>query len=96
MPEVCRELLPQRRPGVCRAALRLSLIHIKMCIRDRLNQLWELTSLQVNLFLPQQKLISKTRTGATVRKKHDHPTTPLHRLLNHHADLCLLYTSRCV
>ncbi len=54
---------------------------------DLLNQLWELTSLQVNLFLPQQKLISKTRTGATVRKKHDHPTTPLHRLLNHHADL---------
>ena len=54
---------------------------------DLLNQLWELTSLQVNLFLPQQKLISKTRTGATVRKKHDHPTTPLHRLLTHHADL---------
>ena len=28
-----------------------------------------------------------SRTGATVRKKHDHPTTPLHRLLTHHADL---------
>ena len=49
-----------------------------------LNQLWPLTSLQVNLFLPQQKLISKTRTGAVVRKKYDTATTPLGRLLNHH------------
>ena len=32
-----------------------------------LNQLWPLSSLQVNLFLPQQKLLSKTRTGAIVR-----------------------------
>lgn len=49
-----------------------------------LNQLWPLVSLQVNLFLPQQKLISKTRTGATVRKTHDVATTPLRRLLNRH------------
>lgn len=54
---------------------------------DLLNQLWPLTSLQVNLFLPQQKLISKTRTGALVRKKHDTATTPLRRLLNQHVNL---------
>jgi transposase InsO family protein len=54
---------------------------------DLLNQLWPLASLQVNLFLPQQKLLSKTRTGATVRKTHDTAATPLHRLLTDHADL---------
>ena len=54
---------------------------------DLLNQLWPLTSLQVNLFLPQQKLISKTRTGAIVKKKHDTATTPLRRLLDHHGHL---------
>lgn len=52
-----------------------------------LNQLWPLVSLQVNLFLPQQKLLSKTRTGAVVRKKHDPATTPLRRLLDHHVDI---------
>jgi len=54
---------------------------------DLLNQLWPLASLQVNLFLPQQKLLTKTRTGATVRKTYDTATTPLDRLLNHHPDL---------
>lgn len=54
---------------------------------DLLNQLWPLTSLQVNLFLPQQKLLSKTRTGAVVRKTHDTAATPLRRLLDHHDDL---------
>lgn len=54
---------------------------------DLLNQLWPLTSTQVNLFLPQQKLLSKTRTGAVVRKQHDTATTPLRRLLDHHGDL---------
>lgn len=54
---------------------------------DLLNQLWPLTSMQVNLFLPQQKLVSKERTGATVRKTHDTATTPLKRLLDHHDDL---------
>ena len=49
-----------------------------------LNQLWSLVSLQVNLFLPQQKLLSKTRTGATVHKKHDTAATPLRRLLDQH------------
>lgn len=54
---------------------------------DLLNQLWPPVSLQVNLFLPQQKLLSKTRTGATVRKRHDTATTPLGRLQTQHADL---------
>lgn len=54
---------------------------------DLLNQLWPLVSLQVNLFLPQQKLISKTRTGAIVRKKHDTAATPLQRLNIQHPDL---------
>ena len=48
---------------------------------DLLNQLWPLVSAQVNLFLPQQKLISKTRRGATVSKRYDTATTPLDRLL---------------
>jgi hypothetical protein len=51
---------------------------------DLLNQLWPLTSVQVNLFLPQQKLVSKTRTGARVRKTYDTAATPLRRLLDHH------------
>jgi hypothetical protein len=54
---------------------------------DLLNQLWPLVSLQVNLFLPQQKLLSKTRTGAIVRKTHDTAATPLRRLLGQHGDL---------
>lgn len=54
---------------------------------DLLNQLWPLVSLQVNLFLPQQKLVSKNRTGAVIRKQHDTATTPLRRLLDHHGDL---------
>ena len=54
---------------------------------DLLNQLWPLTSVQVNLFLPQQKLLSKTRTGATVRKTYDTALTPMHRLLEHHREI---------
>ena len=54
---------------------------------DLLNQLWPLASIQVNLFLPQQKLISKTRTGAKVSKRYDRATTPMHRLLRDHPDL---------
>lgn len=54
---------------------------------DLLNQLWPLASLQVNLFLPQQKLLTKTRTGATVRKTYDTAAAPLDRLLNDHPDL---------
>ncbi|MFP5282309.1 MAG: DDE-type integrase/transposase/recombinase [Actinomycetes bacterium] len=54
---------------------------------DLLHQLWPLVSLQVNLFLPQQKLATKTRTGAQVRKTYGTAATPLHRLLDHHHKL---------
>jgi transposase InsO family protein len=52
-----------------------------------LNQLWPLVSLQVNLFLPQQKLISKTRNGAKVSKRYDKAVTPLNRLLRSFDDM---------
>ncbi|WP_392507883.1 hypothetical protein ACF3NT_13895 [Naumannella halotolerans] len=54
---------------------------------DLLNQLWALVSVQVNLFLPQQKLVSKTRHGARVSKRHDTAATPWARLTGSHADL---------
>lgn len=54
---------------------------------DLLNHLWPLTSLQVNLFLPQQKLVSKTRTGAKLTKTYDTATTPMRRLLDQHNDI---------
>lgn len=54
---------------------------------DMLTQLWPLTSMHVNLFLPQQKLVSKTRTGAVVRKTHDTAHTPLQRLRDQHREL---------
>lgn len=40
------------------------------------------TSAFVNVFLPSQKLISKTRQGAKIRKRYDAPQTPLQRVLN--------------
>lgn len=52
-----------------------------------LTELWPLVSLQVNLFLPQQKLIAKVRTGAVVKKTYDTAATPVQRLLNDHADI---------
>lgn len=54
---------------------------------DLLNQLWPLVSIQVNLFLPQQRLISKTRHGAKVTKRHDTAATPMDRLLTHYHDM---------
>lgn len=54
---------------------------------ELLNQLWALTSLQVNLFLPQHKLIAKTRTGARVRKTYDTAATPMQRLITDHSDV---------
>ena len=54
---------------------------------DLLTGLWPLTSVQVNLFLPQQKLVSKTRTGARMRKTYDIAMTPMQRLLDHNGDL---------
>ncbi|WP_091532731.1 integrase catalytic domain-containing protein [Microlunatus soli] len=54
---------------------------------DLLNQLWPLVSIQVNQFLPQQRLISKTRHGAKVSKRHDQGATPSHRLLTQFGDM---------
>ncbi|MCV7303338.1 transposase family protein [Mycobacterium barrassiae] len=48
-----------------------------------LNEIWALQSKLTNYFYPQQKLISKVRTGAKVSKKHDTATTPYHRAINH-------------
>lgn len=41
-----------------------------------LNRIWPLQSRLTNYFLPQQKLIEKTRDGAKVTKRYDKPTTP--------------------
>ncbi|WP_326548782.1 DDE-type integrase/transposase/recombinase [Mycolicibacterium sp. ND9-15] len=48
-----------------------------------LNEIWHLQSKLTNYFHPQQKLISKVRTGAKVSRKHDTATTPFHRAINH-------------
>ena len=48
-----------------------------------LNKIWALQSLLTNYFHPQQKLISKTRVGAKVSKKHDKATTPHRRAEAH-------------
>src|ERR1700739_501697 len=48
-----------------------------------LNEIWQLHSQLTNYFYPQQKLISKVRTGAKVSKKHDKATTPFHRTIDH-------------
>ena len=48
-----------------------------------LNEIWQLQSKLTNYFHPQQKLISKVRTGAKVSKKHDKATTPFHRAIDH-------------
>jgi hypothetical protein len=48
-----------------------------------LNQIWTALSPLTNLFSPQQKLFSKTRTGAKVTKKYDTAQTPYQRLLDH-------------
>ena len=48
-----------------------------------LNRIWELQSKLTNYFYPQQKLVSKVRTGAKVSKKYDIATTPLCRAESH-------------
>lgn len=48
-----------------------------------LNEIWQLQSQLTNYFHSQQKLISKTRTGAKVSRKHDKATTPFHRAIDH-------------
>lgn len=48
-----------------------------------LNEIWQLQSKLTNYFHPQQKLVSKVRTGAKVSRKHDTATTPFHRATDH-------------
>jgi transposase InsO family protein len=48
-----------------------------------LNEIWQLQSKLTNYFHPQQKLISKVRTGAKVSRKHDTARTPFHRTIDH-------------
>lgn len=50
---------------------------------ELLNEIWELDRIFTNYLLPQQKLISKTRHGAKVSKKHDRPATPHQRAIRH-------------
>jgi hypothetical protein len=46
---------------------------------DLLNGIYALLRDQINYFTPQQKLVSKTRDGAKVTKKHDTAKTPFQR-----------------
>jgi hypothetical protein len=48
------------------------------------NTIWALQSQMTNYFSPQQKLVSKVRTGAKVTKKYDTATTPHRRAQAHH------------
>ena len=50
-----------------------------------LNKIWVLQSKLTNYFYPQQKLVSKARTGAKVSKKYDTATTPYRRAAAHGA-----------
>jgi hypothetical protein len=52
---------------------------------ELLNRIWELDRIFTNYLLPQQKLLSKTRRGAKVIKKHDRPATPHQRAIEHPA-----------
>lgn len=54
---------------------------------ELLNRLWVEHTQLTNLFVPQQKLVSKTRTGAKVSKRYDKATTPADRLLRDHRDV---------
>ena len=46
-----------------------------------LNELYDRLRLLINFFYPSQKLLSKTRQGARVRRVHDDPQTPYQRVL---------------
>jgi hypothetical protein len=46
-----------------------------------LNELYDRLRLLINFFYPSQKLVSKTRQGARVRRVHDDPQTPYQRVL---------------
>ena len=47
-----------------------------------MNELYRLHGLLQNYVYPSQKLMSKTRAGSVVHKKHDNPKTPADRLLD--------------
>ena len=48
---------------------------------DIMNEMYGLLSLYINYFMPSQKLISKTRDGAHVSRKHDAGLTPYRRIM---------------
>jgi hypothetical protein len=48
---------------------------------DIMNEMYGLLSMYVNYFMPSQKLISKTRDGARVSRKHDAGLTPYRRIM---------------
>ena len=50
-----------------------------------LNKIWTSQSLLTNYFYPQQKLVSKVRNGAKVKKTYDRPQTPMLRANAHKA-----------
>jgi hypothetical protein len=54
---------------------------------ELLNRLWAAQTQLMNLFAPQQKLVSKTRVGAKVSKRYDTAITPAGRLLRDHPDV---------
>ncbi len=54
---------------------------------DLLNDLWLTQADLDNLYLPQQKLLTKTRTGARVTKTYDQAATPYTRLTRDHPGL---------
>ena len=49
--------------------------------KNLLEQIYSLSRLYYNFFLPNMKLVSKERTGSRMTKKHDLPQRPYQRLL---------------
>jgi hypothetical protein len=55
---------------------------------DLLNGIYALLRDHINFFIPQQKLLTKTRVGAKVTKKHDTAQTPFQRVMaDPHVDI---------
>ena len=48
---------------------------------ELLNRIYSIWRLYANFFLPQMKLLEKTREGSKVRKRYDQPKTPYARIL---------------
>jgi len=49
---------------------------------ELLNRLYDVLRLYGNFFLPQMKLVEKTRDGSKVTRRYDEPMTPYRRLLS--------------